>query len=114
MRNRNNRSLRKLLAAKGLLEKSVGFDVYGCCCFVEDENATGREEGAGEGEELALARGEVGACWVLVMSNQVSRFTINTRFRDHGVGLKCEGQIWGSVHLSNRARGLKGWHGEER
>lgn len=41
------------------LEQSVGFDVYGCGGFVEDEDVGGSEEGTREGDELALALGEV-------------------------------------------------------
>lgn len=61
MRNGNNGAFTEQRASKCCLEQSIGFDVDGCCCFVEDEDVGGGEEGAGEGDELPLALGEVAA-----------------------------------------------------
>lgn len=43
------------------MEKGVRLDVDGCRGFVEDEDVGGGEEGAGEGDELALTLGEIGS-----------------------------------------------------
>jgi len=59
MRNGNDSAVREDRGAESSLEQSVGFDVYGGRGFVEDEDIGRGEEGAGEGDELALSLGEI-------------------------------------------------------
>lgn len=61
MRNGDDRSFAEQRGAESCLQKSVGFDVYGCGGFVEDEDVARCEQRSSERDELALALGEVAA-----------------------------------------------------
>lgn len=61
---RDDRAILEHVAPQSRLQHRVRFHVYGGCCFVEDQDVAWGQEGAGEGDELALARRQVGAALV--------------------------------------------------
>jgi hypothetical protein len=58
----DDRSIAEDRGAESRLEERVGLDVYGGGGFVEDKDIRGGEERTGEGDELALALGEIRSC----------------------------------------------------